>query len=376
VYPTTADELHGYMDSSDPLIIVIKDSINLGAAMHTLRSNKTIVGSGAHAVIADGGFESGNKYSNIIIQNITFNHSPDDLVKIYGAQKFWVDHCTFSDGDSVDEETDGLFDITNAANYITISNCKFFNHSKNILIGAKDGNTADSVTRATLHHNWFKGTLQRNPCVRYASVHCYNNFYDGNTIYSVVSACDARVVLENNYFRNVVTPIHIGYDDSPAGKLDTTNNIFEGCWPVLVSNGQTGSKGLAITDFETTWSPKVDYTYTMLDPSDVPAYVMTNAGVFSSSVDVKMFQNIAPEQNPNHNPISSVTLNSFQAPGPVKAAIYNINGKLLRSVCDIKAPAVSSHEVSFTTVDLAKGTCFLVVQAGKARVSQKLIVTK
>jgi hypothetical protein len=80
----------------------------------------------------------------------------------------------------------------------------------------------------TLHHNWFDGTIQRNPRVRYATVHCYNNYHVGNSTYSVASACDANVLVENCYFKNCPVPLQVGVPGfSPAGFLVQKGCHFE-----------------------------------------------------------------------------------------------------------------------------------------------------
>jgi hypothetical protein len=54
-----------------------------------------------------------------------------------------------------------------------------------------------------------------------------------------------------------------------------------------VSSGGTDTKYDTVSGFEDTWSPSVDYSYTMLDVSKVPVYVMATAGVFKSSTAIK-----------------------------------------------------------------------------------------
>lgn len=200
---TAFDSLKEYMDSNDTLIIEVSGTIDLEESTNALRSNKTLIGLGNDARIINGGLEL-YKRNNIIIRNITFVNAPDDLLKVnQNTTHLWVDHCTFTDGDIPDpegENHDGLFDITRQSNYITISYCLFLNHSKSILIGHSDGYQDDAgYLKTTLHHNWFNGTRQRHPRVRFGEVHCYNNYYLDNELYGVASACEADVVVEGNF---------------------------------------------------------------------------------------------------------------------------------------------------------------------------------
>ncbi|MBN2036400.1 MAG: hypothetical protein JW768_06620 [Chitinispirillaceae bacterium] len=262
------DSLKEYMDLNDTLIIEVSGTIDLDGTTNALRSNKTLIGLGNDARIINGGLELYRR-DNIIIRNITFVNAPDDLLKVnQNTTHLWVDHCTFTDGDTPDpdgENHDGLFDITRQSNYITISYCLFLNHSKSILIGHSDGYQDDvGYLKTTLHHNWFNGTRQRHPRVRFGEVHCFNNYYLSNELYGVASACEADVVIEGNYFENVPFPMYVGYAESPDGDLVERNNVF-------VNSGTPETRGSA-------FDPKTYYSYTLDDAADVPAIVRAQAG--------------------------------------------------------------------------------------------------
>ena len=73
---------------------------------------------------------------------------------------------------------DGLVDITNASDRVTVSWNRFLKHDKVMLIGSSDNAPADvGRLRVTLHHNHFENVVQRAPRVRYGQVHVYNNYY-------------------------------------------------------------------------------------------------------------------------------------------------------------------------------------------------------
>lgn len=228
---TNEDELKEAVDGMNTAtIILVKGTINVSGEI-SARGNKTIVGLGTDARIAGGGF-GWNTKSNVIVQNITFEDASDDLLKINNKCKnFWIDHCTFSDGAGTNAGShDGMLDVTRGSEFVTISYCKFFNHDKNILIGHSDSESGDVIMKVTLHHNWFNGTIQRNPRVRFATVHCYNNYYVGNTTYSVASATDAKVLVENCYFKNCPIPLQVGVPGfSPAGFLVQNGCFFDNC---------------------------------------------------------------------------------------------------------------------------------------------------
>ena len=268
--------LKEYMDSNDKLIIEVSGTIDLGGSMVALRSDKTLIGLGATARIINGGLEL-YKRKNIIIRNITFVNAPDDLLKVnQNTTNLWVDHCTFTDGDTPDpegENHDGLFDITRQSNYITLSYCLFLNHSKSILIGHSDGYSDDvGYLKTTLHHNWFNGTRQRHPRVRFGQVHCFNNYYLENELYGAASTCEADVVVEGNYFQNVPYPAYVGYAESPDGDIVERENKF-------VNSGTPETRGAA-------FDPKSAYAYTLDPAENVPAIVRAQAGAGSASTEI------------------------------------------------------------------------------------------
>jgi hypothetical protein len=57
--------------------------------------------------------------------------------------------------------------------------------------------------------------------------HVYNN-YCRNNDYGVASTCDAKVLVEGNYFQNVDDPTLVGYGSSWDGELEQRDNLFSG----------------------------------------------------------------------------------------------------------------------------------------------------
>ncbi|HEY8540515.1 MAG TPA: hypothetical protein VIL28_16760 [Steroidobacteraceae bacterium] len=204
-------------------------------------SNTTIVGLGKNATIKGAWFDirgtAGvpNSRSNIIIRNLTFRDTYDcfpewsptdgalgswnalyDSISLRDTNNVWIDHNTFEDRDTRDETQplrfgvlyqvhDGLLDITNASDLVTVSWNRFRNHDKAMLIGSSDGATADrGKLRVTLHHNWFEGIGQRAPRVRFGQVHLYNNLYDVRGAlsyqYSWGVGIESAIYAEDNVF--------------------------------------------------------------------------------------------------------------------------------------------------------------------------------
>jgi pectate lyase len=112
-----------------------------------------------------------------------------DLVSLIGATNVWIDHVTLEGpygpdeplekafGDTV-HRIDGLLDITNAADLVTVSWSTIKNGSTSILIGNGDNRPEDEGRlKVTLHHNRFQNLSERAPRVRYGTVHVYNNLF-------------------------------------------------------------------------------------------------------------------------------------------------------------------------------------------------------
>jgi pectate lyase len=142
---------------------------------------------------------------------------------------------------------------------------RFFNQDKNMLLGHSDDNGAQDRghLRVTYHHNWFDGTNQRNPRTRFGNpVHVYNNYYLNTGDYGVASTMESGVLVENNYFENVESPMELGQGSSPAGSIVQRGNVF-------VNSGGPVSGGSVAS---------IPYAYTLESGSAVAASVRSGAG--------------------------------------------------------------------------------------------------
>ena len=239
---------------------------------------------------------------NIIIRNIQFESPYDyfpawdpsdgpegnwnsqyDSISIKGGTHIWIDHSSFQDGpETVEkyfgrkyEHRDGLVDITNQADYITISYSTFENHNKAMLIGSSDSRVADEgKLHVTLHHNYFHNVVQRTPRVRFGQVHIYNNYFASDAAsnseyayaYSLGVGKNSQIYAENNV-ADIVGKDYTSFVKVFGGKqLTTVNNMF---------NGQiidTFNDTLTAVD----WKPDL---FTTIDPvKEVKEKVLHNAG--------------------------------------------------------------------------------------------------
>ncbi len=242
-------------------------------------SNTTIVGLGNNARIRgmqlDLRGSTSNQRSNIIIRNITFQDTIDcfpawsptdgglgswnaeyDAIAVRQTHHVWIDHNVFEDKDTIDsteptyfgvhyERHDGLTDITNASNYVTVSWNVYRNHDKVMLIGSSDsGSTAAGdrgKLKVTIHHNLFQNLGQRTPRVRFGQVHVYNNYYkivnDPGYVYSWGVGIESAIYAENNYFQTdqKITP-------------DRFIGVYKGTAIYTAGTRVTGAPGGGVTD--------------------------------------------------------------------------------------------------------------------------------
>jgi pectate lyase len=253
-----ADAFSEAVGSDGPLTVKVDGTVDL-SEMTKVASDKTVVGVGTSGRITGSGLNV-SEVDNVIIQNLTFTGSDDDAINVQYSTHVWIDHNDVSD------TYDGGIDITRASDYVTVSWNHAHDQDKNMLLGHSDDNGGEDTgkLRVTYDHNWFDGTSQRNPRVRFGNpVHVLNNYYSDVSSYGVASTENAGVLVEGNYFENVEDPFHLGEADSGPGSLEAVDNY-------LVDSG-SGETGGTVAD--------IPYDYTVDTPADVKSIVTSGAGV-------------------------------------------------------------------------------------------------
>lgn len=263
-------------------------------------SNTTIVG--LKGSVLKGASLQVKNADNVIVRNLELRDAYDcfpvwqpntgglgdwktayDNIWLTGATHVWVDHITASDKDHPDasEPTyfarnylrhDGLLDITNGSDLVTVSWSRFADHDKAMLIGSGDSATGDrGKLRVTLHHNQFESIVQRAPRVRFGQVHVYDNRYvvsgDGYR-YSLGVSTESGVYAENNAF---TTPGEIEVADLVKSwngtALHQTGTLFNG-FPVdlltIYNAYNSGSERDLTADVG--WTPTL---HTKIDSAEV-----------------------------------------------------------------------------------------------------------
>jgi len=179
--------------------------------MVRITPNTTIIGTGEDSILEEMSIQI-KETENVIIKNLSVE-APNDLfpewdptdgihgswnaeydaIVVSNSTNVWVDNCYLSDGKKTIDSTkktfgkyielhDGLLDVVNAADFVTISNNRFENHQKTSLIGNSDSKTTDrGHLRVTIHNNVFVNCDERLPRVRFGKVHVFNNFFYSET---------------------------------------------------------------------------------------------------------------------------------------------------------------------------------------------------
>lgn len=292
----TLAELNRAAAGTTPTVIWLEGSL---AGTVTVGSNKSIVGA-CGAEIRGHVEISGS--ANVIVRNLKIvgfgvgdcaldpGYDPTvgcssgaDAVTIQkNAHHVWIDHCDISDG------TDGNLDVTNGANYVTVSWTKFHytpraddsgndstgpaGHRYSNLVGGTDTpSTYDDASslNVTWHHNWWADNVdQRQPRVRFGKNHIFNNLYtSADNRYCVRAAIGAKLLIENNAFVGVNNPHEFngGGDESTASIISAANLYVD-----TSGTTATGGGGVAFT------SPP--YPYAADPASAVQDVVLNGAG--------------------------------------------------------------------------------------------------
>lgn len=277
--------------------------------------NISVIGVGSNATVTGFGFKI-FRAKNVIVRNIKFASCPDDAIAVDASDDpvlghhIWIDHCTFTEtpppGYPSFSSYDGALDITHTPSYVTVSWNHFRHYDKNSLVGHSNSQTTDTAMYITYHHNYFDSTRQRNPRVRFAKVHVYNNYFRSNGIYAVSSNMGAQVMVEGNYFLNVAIPTETSRDGSPPGFVVERNNMF-------VNSGTPGVGG-------SVFEPSTFYNYTLEQASTIPDLVQqySGAGIFDFSkpdevIPVELVSFIASVDGNNIqlNWVTSTEVNNF-----------------------------------------------------------------
>ncbi|EFE69887.1 pectate lyase [Streptomyces viridosporus] len=320
VRATTGTAIHQALcsraSSSTPLTIQVEGTINHGntskvsgsscntaAGVIELKqiSNVTIVGVGNGAVFDQLGIHI-RESRNIIIQNVTVRNvkksgSPtsnggDAIGMESDVRNVWVDHVTLEASGGESEGFDGLFDMKDNTQYVTLSYSILRNSGRGGLIGSSESDTSNGYV--TFHHNLYENIDSRAPLLRGGIAHIYNNHYKNLNESGINSRAGARAKVDNNYFEDSKDVLGTFYTDA-AGYWQVSGNIFDN----VTWSGRSGDTNPAGPDPQSNTTVSIPYSYSLDGASCVPNVVSQTAG---ANKGLKVSDGSCTPQNPGPTP--------------------------------------------------------------------------
>ncbi|MFD7819521.1 pectate lyase [Streptomyces sp. NPDC059785] len=334
VRATTGTEIHaalcGRASSSTPITIEVEgtinhgnttkvsgDSCNTAADKIELKqiSNVTIVGVGGGAVFDQLGIHI-RESSNIIIQNVTVKNvkksgSPtsnggDAIGMESDVRNVWVDHTTLLASGGEDEGYDGLFDMKDNTQYVTLSYSVLRDSGRGGLIGSSESDLTNGYV--TFHHNLYENIDSRTPLLRGGTAHIYNNHYVSLNESGINSRAGAKAKVDNNYFEDSKDVLGTFYTDE-LGSWQVSGNVFDN-----VTWSATGDENYpAGPDPQSNTTVGIPYSYTLDSAACVPDVVSRTAGA-GTGLQVSD-GNCSPQ-----SPTSSPTASASPTPTPTSSA--------------------------------------------------------
>lgn len=242
-----------------------------------LTSNVTIDATGSDITITGvNGFACFGK-ENIIIRNLKIRDIGSGVRLRDECKRVWLDHLYLTNiGDESIAIDQGSTDVTVSWTHIE-------NTDKAILIGSSHEDIRTKNTRVTLHHNHLAAD-QRNPNVRYATVHMFNNFISTYLYEGIVASQEAQVIAE----ANVINPAEES-NRKRQGVFAETHNVGDTTHGFIWSRGNlfqhdAGSGGAGLYQRE---SKPDSFFRTIKDQLINPWFFETTPEAFNIPYDYK-----------------------------------------------------------------------------------------
>jgi len=249
----TDDDMSGQLNSSGYLEVKGKSNYS--------EMNVTIEGIGEDAYAYGWGMLL--RYAgNLEVRNLGIMLFPDDGISMdTGNANVWVHNNDIfygsAGGDADQAKGDGSTDLKKGSTYITISYNHYWDSGKASLVGLSES----SEFFVSFHHNWFDHSDSRHPRIRVASVHIYNNFYDGVSKYGVGVTTGGSAFVDSNYFRNAKFPMMSSLQGTDAlgegtfsgengGMIKAYNNRIVNAESLIYANSNTGTTSAHATSFD------------------------------------------------------------------------------------------------------------------------------
>lgn len=235
----TMAELKEAVKGTDKKIVLVKPGTYSGTLAPS--ANKTIIGTAPGVIISGNISISGADKYNIIIRNLSVRglrcnsydecRAGSDGVYIgNSARNVWLDHLDIADGQ------DGNCDVTQAADFVTVSWTKFhYTYAKehrfsNLIAGSDDETNSRGKLNITYMNSWWGERVDaRQPRGRFGKVHMLNNYHNtgGSQIHGVGK--EMALIAENSYYeesgRSIFTDMGSPQGWKGTGNAGTATNL-------------------------------------------------------------------------------------------------------------------------------------------------------
>ncbi|CAM6120136.1 unnamed protein product [Calypogeia fissa] len=228
-----------------PLWIIFEQDMTITLKEELIvTSFKTFDGRGANVHIAYGACFTLQFITNVIIHGLHIHdckstgpawvassttHSGQrgvtdgDGVNIFGSKDLWINQNYLSNC------ADGLVDVIQGSDAVTISNNYFTDHDKVMLLGAHDTDYEDKNLHVTVAFNYFgPGLVQRLPRCRLGYFHVVNNYYSGWEMYAIGGSANPTINSEGNYFDGDSSPSDVTKNIDDTGNWRSFGDMFLG----------------------------------------------------------------------------------------------------------------------------------------------------
>ncbi|MFE9173178.1 polysaccharide lyase family 1 protein [Streptomyces kebangsaanensis] len=343
VRATTGTAIHaalcGRAGSSTPITIEVEGTINhgntskvSGSSCNTADgvielkqiSNVTIVGVGKGAVFDQVGIHL-REARNIIIQNVTVRNvkksgSPtsnggDAIGMESNVRNVWVDHTTLEASGGEAEGFDGLFDMKNNTQYVTLSYSILRNSGRGGLIGSSESDLSNGFV--TFHHNLYENLDSRAPLLRGGIAHIYNNHYVKLNESGINSRAGARAKVDNNYFKDSKDVLGTFYTDA-AGYWQVSGNVFDN----VTWSGRSSDNNPAGPNPQSNTTVSIPYAYSLDAAGCVPSVVSQTAG---AGKGLKVSDGSCSPQTPTPTPTTPTPTPTAPEPSPTQPGGTNLS---------------------------------------------------
>ena len=291
---TTLSQLNSAASGTTAAVIWVKGTISGDIRVGSNKTIAGICGAQLHGHVEVSGS------TNVIIRNIAIvgygvgncaldpsydasvgcSSGADAISVQKNAHHIWIDHSDISDG------TDGNLDITNAADFVTVSWTKFHysprtdsvgsdstgaaGHRFSNLVGGSDSATADAgALNITWHHDWWAdNVVERQPRVRFGKNHLFNDLWTSSASnYCVRAGKQAQILIDDSVFNGVTDPMQFNSTtDQGTSFITATNNVY------------TSTSGLKATGGGGTAFTTPPYAYTPDPTAGLQAAIQSGAG--------------------------------------------------------------------------------------------------